>query len=140
MSDDSVPIVTTTRAITQQRSLVVTTPKVVPTALLTNSTATLYTTPSTTTPIGAIARAKLTSIVFCNTDSSARTVTLYLVASGGTAGVSNTILAGASIPAGKTWVFDVGHDGIPLGNGETIQGRASVTSVVSYRISVVEFL
>ncbi len=142
MSDEagSSFIPSSSRTITQNRSLVVATPAAVQTAQLTNASTTLYTAPSRTTPIGSIARAKLTSIVFCNTDSSARTVTVYLIESGGSVADNRAILKDVSIPAKTTWVFDAGADGIPLANAETIRGLASVTLVVTYRISVVEFL
>lgn len=140
MSETITPFQPIGRQINVQQTTVTPVPTPVATALLTGTAATLYTAPSTSTPIGSIARAKLHNVTFCNTDSSARTITLYLVASGGSAGTSNTVIAAASIPAGKTWTFDAGAFGIPLANGETIQGKASVTSVVTYRISVEEFL
>ncbi len=138
--DSSIPIVADRQQITQPRSTGATMPKAVATALLTDSAVTLYTANTRTAPIGAVCRAKLMGIVFCNTDSSARTVTLYIITTGGSAGTSNTILAAASIAAGTTWVFDPGPYGITLAAGDFIQGKASVTNVVTHRISVEEFL
>jgi hypothetical protein len=117
---------------------------VVPTGVvcgqLAGSSGTLYTAPSTTTPLGSITRAILTSIVFCNTDGSARTITIYLVENGGSAAANRAIISGKSLNAAETWTFDCGHFGIPLLNGETIRGLASSANLVTYRISVVEYL
>jgi hypothetical protein len=137
MSDDTL-IVTPARQITQQRNAIAWEPVQGGRGLLTNASAILYTAPTKTTPVGTVVTARLTSIIFSNTDASARTVTLYFVESGGSIGASRTILPATSIPAGSTWVFVPGAEGygVPLDDSETIRGLASVTNVVSYRISV----
>jgi hypothetical protein len=140
MSND-VPIVASTRQTFEQRTTRSVTPKAVPTAALTGSAATLYTAPVKTRSTGTPgATAKLMGINFCNTDSSARTVTLYLIASGGTASAANTVMAAVSIAAGGNYSFPCPTDGIPLASGEFIQGLASVTAVVTHRISIEELL
>ncbi len=140
MSEDSRALFTTQASqITQNSTIVATVAKGVATALLTGTAATLYTSTSKATPIGNICRAKLMNIVFCNTDSGAQTVTLYLITTGGTAGASNTILSAKSLAAGETYIFDCG-DGIALNNGDFIQGKASLTNVVTHRISLIEYL
>lgn len=80
---------------------------------ITNSNTTLFTAASNLTNV---------SLSLCNTDSSARTVTLTLNASAGTI----TLFSGLSIAANET--VTVGEFGML--SGETIQGSASVTTVV----------
>ncbi len=139
MSDDGALYTTQSSQITQNSTVVATIAKAVASGLLTDTAATLYTSTSKSTSIGAICRSKLMSIFFCNTDSSARTVTVYLVQAAGSPGTSNTILAARSLTAGETFQFDLG-DGIPLLNGEMIQGKASVTNVVTHRVSLIEYV
>jgi hypothetical protein len=122
------------------RTAVTTVPTGVTCGQLAGSSATLYTAPSTTTPLGGITRAILTSIVFCNTDSGARTITIYLVENGGSAAANRAIISGKSLAANETYTFDCGHFGIPLQNAETVRGLASAANFVTYRISVVEYL
>lgn len=139
MSDDGATLIATpSRQITQQRNVIAWEPVVGARGILTNASATLYTAPAKTTPVGSVVTAKLTSIIFCNTDVVARAVTLYLVESGGSIGANRTMLAAASIPAGTTWVWVPGseNNGVPLDDSETIRGLASVTTVVAYRINV----
>lgn len=92
--------------------------------LLTGSAATLYTTPASTTAV-------IRSITITNTDSSARTVTLYMIASGDTAAAKNTVLPATSLAAGEVLVMDEIH---VMMTGDFIQGFASVTNVVSIRV------
>lgn len=80
---------------------------------ITNANTTLFTAASNLTNV---------SLSLCNTDSSARTVTLTLNASAGTI----TLFSGLSIAANET--VTVGEFGML--SGETIQGSASVTTVV----------
>jgi hypothetical protein len=92
--------------------------------LLTGTAATLYTTPGATTAV-------IRSITLCNTDSVARTVTLYLIASGGSLGGLNTVLSAFSMAAGETVILD---SLFVMMTGDFIQGLASVTNVVSIRV------
>ncbi len=140
MSDDTGALYTTQSSqITQNSTVVATIAKAVASGLLTGSATTLYTSTSKATSIGAICRSKLMSIVFCNTDNATRTVTLYLVPAAGSPAAGNTILSALSLTAGQTYQFDLG-DGIPLLNGEMIQGLASTTGVVTHRISLIEYV
>ncbi len=93
-------------------------------ALLTNSNATLYTAPGAP----ANSRARITSLIVANTDSSDRTVTLDVVPSGGSAGVSHRILPGTTIQANGFMVID--RLNLHVEPGGTVQGLASTTSVV----------
>jgi hypothetical protein len=103
-----------------------------------SSNGTLYTAPSVSSPTGATQGALLKSLIICNTDSSARTVTVYLVESGGSAAANRAILSGATVAANTTVIFTFPDDTCPLDSGETVQGLASSASVVTYRINVVE--
>lgn len=53
--------------------------------------------------VSAGVKAVVKKASFFNSGSSTRLVTVYVIASGGTAGTTN-ILAKKSIPAGKTWI------------------------------------
>lgn len=138
MSDDGTTVLPSSRQINLQRNAIAWEPVVGGRGLLTNVSAILYTAPAKTTPVGAVVTARLTSIIFANTDSVARTITLYGVESGGSIGASRTILPTVSIPATTEWTWVPGAEGygVPLDDSETIRGLASVTNVVSYRISV----
>lgn len=120
------------------REQVIRTPKCGARGQFSGSNATLYTAPSDTSPTGSTQGALLKSLIICNTDSSARTVTVYLVESGGSAAANRAILSAASIPAATTVMFTFPDDTCPLDSGETVQGLASSASVVTYRINVVE--
>lgn len=120
------------------REQVIRTPKCGARGQLGSSNGTLYTAPSDVTPTGNTQGALLKSLVLCNTDSSARTVTIYVVESGGSAAANRAILSAASIPANTTVTLTFPDDTFPLDSGETVQGLASSASVVTYRINVVE--
>lgn len=91
--------------------------------LLANVVGTLYTVPALTT---AVCR----SITLCNTDIADRTVTLYLVPSGGSADDARTIMKSIPIKAGQTLIDDTLR---ALLTGATIRGFADAGSVVSIR-------
>jgi hypothetical protein len=63
---------------------------------LTTSAATYYTTPALTTAI-------IRKLTFVNTTGGAVTVTAHLIASGGSAGATNTIASAKSLAAGEAW-------------------------------------
>ena len=96
-------------------------------ALSATLTATLYTTPASTKTI-------VNEILLCNTDTSARTVTLRAGASPATA-ASATILSALSLAAGETKFITLST---VLETGHLITGGASMGSVVSCTISGVE--
>lgn len=126
------------RPVFVQREQVIRTPKCGARGQLGSSNGTLYTSPSVSSPTGATQGALLKSIILCNTDSTARTVTIYLVESGGSAAANRAILSAATIAAATTTVLTFPDDTCPLDSGETVQGLASSASVVTYRINVVE--
>jgi hypothetical protein len=98
---------------------------VAPTALSDTLTTTLYTVPAST-------KAIVKEVLLCNTDTVARTVTLYLGTGSATA---NTILSAQSLAAGETTILTLST---VLNPGEYIKGGASATSVVAITVSGVE--
>jgi hypothetical protein len=102
---------------------------------LTASSTTLYTAPSVPTianSVGLNPKAIVRLISLCNTDSSARTVTLYLVESGGSVADNRAITKAVSIPANYTWILD--NLEIVLEAGDTIRGLADTTLKVTVYI------
>lgn len=63
---------------------------------LTGAAATYYTAPAST-------KAVVKSCAICNTTAGAIAVTVYLVPSGGTAGVTNAVISGLSVAANATY-------------------------------------
>jgi len=101
-------------------------------ATLTNSAATYYTVPASTKTV-------LKKVSFTNTDTVPRTVTLYLVESGGSAGASNIIISAKAIAPGDTYeAYEV--EGHIMNSGDFIRALASQASVVSMHISGVEIV
>lgn len=104
--------------------------------LLGNASATLYTAPSAPT-LGPAPKARMVEVLLANTDSSARTVTLYVVASGGSVGDSNTILPAVSLSANS---FNRLKFATVIEAGGTIRGFADTANKVCATIAVVELL
>ena len=75
----------------------------------------------------------ITSMFFCNTDSSNIDVTVFIVPSGDTLGDEHTIMKALTINATDTFAF--GNERILLGNGDTVQAFATTTNKVSAVIS-----
>jgi hypothetical protein len=69
---------------------------------LTGSAATYYTVPTNTNAVIS-PKAVITRLILCNTTAGAVACTVYLVPSGGAAGVTNTITSAKSIAVGETW-------------------------------------
>jgi len=120
------------------REQVIRTPKCGARGQFAATNATLYTAPSGTSPTGNTQGALLQSLILCNTDSSARTVTVYVVESGGSAAANRAILSAYSIAANTTVVYTFPSDTFPLDSGETVHGLASAANVVTYRVNVIE--
>lgn len=96
-------------------------------ALGATTTTTLYTVPALTTTL-------VTSIILCNTDSVARTVTMQW-GTGTAAG--NRFLSAKSINPGETVLVEFAKP-VVLNTTQTISGGASAAAVVSAIISGVE--
>lgn len=92
---------------------------------------TYYTCPANT-------KCVISAISFCNTTANAITVTLYLVASGGSASASNTITSARTLGPGETWSCpDVVNQVIEASG--FIQALASSATSVTIIGSGVEF-
>lgn len=106
-------------------------PKNIIQATLMGSTLTkYYSAPAATSTV-------ITKLTACNTDSTAYTVDVHLVASGGTPGTSNAIVKGYPVAANFTVDITelVGH---VLAPGASIYALASVASKVVIRGSGME--
>lgn len=99
-------------------------------AQLTNAAATYYTAPANT-------KAVLKKLTFTNNDTAARTVTVYLVPSAGTAGVTNILVSARAVAAGDTYdcTEALGQTLLPAG---FIQAFADVASKVTVNGAVAE--
>ena len=71
-------------------------PKTITSAQLTTSAATYYLTPANT-------KAIIKKLTFTNSTATAQTVTVYLVPSGGTSGVTNILVSGRTVAPGETY-------------------------------------
>ena len=101
---------------------------------LAGTAGTLYTAPSAASTSGAVTSlAILRDMWLCNTDSVARTLTIYIVNSGGTAGADNAIISATSLDAGESVHYSGLATLIPAGG--TIQGLASSASKITYRFT-----
>lgn len=97
---------------------------------LTTSAATYYTAPTATTTI-------IQAVVLTNTTAGAVTATVHLVASGGSASASNTVLSARSLSAGETYIVP-GCSGMVLPTGATLQALASANTSISILASGTE--
>lgn len=77
----------------------------------------------------------VTTMYLCNYSGSDTTVTVYLVATGGTASNSNIIYKTVPIAAGDTYIIDT--ERLVLGDGDMVQALAAATSSVTMTISYV---
>ncbi|MCL8207180.1 MAG: hypothetical protein K6V97_03780 [Actinomycetia bacterium] len=101
------------------------------------SAATLYTAPASDANVPSpYATAILNEIVLCNTTSSAATITLYVVPSGGTAGAATAIISGFSVAAKDTVVLTGLRTAIPPSG--TIQGVQGTANAITVTISGAE--
>jgi hypothetical protein len=89
------------------------------------SIATVYTVPASTD-------AKITSIIMCNTTGTAATVTISVVNSGGTAGVTNRVISALSILANSVDTFD---SPIHMNTGDFIAALQGTASAITVSIS-----
>lgn len=83
---------------------------------------------------GAAVPVLVKNVVIANSDSVARSVTLY---GGVSAGVSSLLLPAVSIPANTCIVIDLN---VLLNAGESVFGGASAASVVGITITGVKFV
>jgi hypothetical protein len=77
----------------------------------------------------------VTTMYFCNRDSSTRTFNLYLVPSGGTAGVNNIAYSNKIITAGDTYIID--WEKLVLGPGDSIQANSNTANAIVATVSTI---
>ena len=75
----------------------------------------------------------ITSMFFCNIDSTDIDITVFIVPSGDTLGDEHTIMKELTVNATDTFAF--GSERILLGTGDTVQAFASTTNKISVVIS-----
>lgn len=75
----------------------------------------------------------ITKATVTNTDSAARTVTVYRVASAGTAGTGNIIIEPVTLQAGETQALPL--SGHAIVNAGTLQALASADNVVNMSVT-----
>ena len=88
---------------------------------------------SPTTVYTSSGESAVTTIFFCNTDSSAIDVTCWIVPNGDTLGDEHMIMKELTINATDTFAF--GSERILMGASDTIQAIAGTTNKVSVVIS-----
>jgi hypothetical protein len=89
---------------------------------------TYYTVPTSTTAI-------LKELTLCNTDTSTRTVDIWIIPSGGSGAVANQIFQDLALVAGETKIFSLSR---VISTGGFIQAAASSASVVHIDASGIE--
>lgn len=109
--------------------MAVTPKRLIASQLLTGSAATYYTATN--------CKARIDSFTLTNTDTSAVTVTVYIIASGGTASADETIISAKSLAAGECYTCPELVGGW-LESGEFVQAFAGTASKVVIRSSGIE--
>ena len=79
---------------------------------------------------GASETRALLVMLFCNTDTSTRSITVYAYPTGSSAGASTTIIYQYSIPAGDTFQW-TSNEKFLLGPSDKVSGIADVASKVT---------
>lgn len=105
-------------------------PKPITSAQLTTSAATYYTAPT-------VKASLIRQLVATNTTATNRTVTVYLVPSGGTAGAANELIITRIVPANDSIILWEALNQA-LATGGTIQALADAGTAVTLSGSVVE--
>lgn len=108
------------------------TPKTITAALLTTAAAAYYTAPGGT-------RSKITKLTFTNTSANVVTVTVHLVAAGGSASATNMLVPARSIGPGEVYeCFEA--IGQILQAGGMVQAFASTGAVVNVQGSAADLV
>lgn len=101
-------------------------------AQLTTSLATYYTAPAST-------RTVLKKVTLTNDGTAPETVTIHLVETGGTAGVTNLVLKNKAIGPGETYeAYEM--EGHIMNAGDFIRALCSSASKVNFHVSGVEIV
>ena len=88
---------------------------------------------SATTVYTSSGDSAITSMFFCNTDSTDIDITVYIVPNAQTLGDEHTIMKELTVNATDTFAF--GSERILLGAGDPVQAFASTTNKISVVIS-----
>ena len=82
------------------------------------------------------ARTRISSATFCNTDTVARTISVWLVPAGDSAGPANQIHQAYGLAAGETYTSP--HLNHIINDGDQIIAQADAAGVVSVYVSGIE--
>jgi len=77
----------------------------------------------------------VTTIYFCNRDTTTRTFSLYLVPAGGTANVNNIAYSNKIITSGDTYIID--WEKLVLGTGDMIQAVSNTANAIVASVSTI---
>ena len=77
----------------------------------------------------------ITTMYFCNRDSSTRTFNLYLVPAGGSANVNNIAYSNKTVTAGDTYIID--WEKLVLSTGDMIQATSNVANAIVASVSTI---
>lgn len=90
---------------------------------------------SATTIFTSVNNTATTAIFLMNNNASARTVQIYVVPSGGSAGTTTQIIKDLAIDPADTYIINL--EKLVLSNGDTIQVTASAVSSIYATVSSV---
>lgn len=77
----------------------------------------------------------VTTMYFCNRDSTTRTFSLYLVPSGGSANVNNIAYSNKTVTAGDTYIVD--WEKLVLSTGDMIQATSNTANAIVASVSTI---
>jgi hypothetical protein len=77
----------------------------------------------------------VTTMYFCNRDSSTRTFSLHLVPSGGSANVNNIAYSNKTVTAGDTYIID--WEKLVLSTGDMIQATSNTANAIVASVSTI---
>lgn len=77
----------------------------------------------------------VTTMYFCNRDTTSRTFSLHLVPSGGTANVNNIAYSNKIITSGDTYIID--WEKLVLGTGDMIQAVSNTANAIVASVSTI---
>ena len=77
----------------------------------------------------------VTTMYFCNRDSTTCTFSLYLVPSGGSANVNNIAYSNKTLTAGDTYIVD--WEKLVLSTGDMIQATSNTANAIVASVSTI---
>lgn len=108
--------------------------QLIATQVLTASAVDLYYSPSSSNGVTVV-----TSLIICNTDSSARTFTIHVVPASGSAATGNKIFDNCSIAADTTYVLAYEHGAFVMPANSFLSALADSANVVTITMAGVEY-